>query len=116
MAMLAQMVEDVVVSKFELEDDVTIVGRITDCAITINDSSVSTNHAKITRRPNPDFPESIEYYISDMGSTNGTEVNGAAVTSEVLLRHEDEVKFALNTFVFLDEKGRDFEKTVHLLK
>ncbi|MDH5407024.1 MAG: FHA domain-containing protein [Gammaproteobacteria bacterium] len=51
-----------------LHDQVSI-GRNIDNDIHIDDSTISNHHARI-------FIESSESYIEDMGSTNGTYVNG----------------------------------------
>ena len=55
-----------------LSDQVTTIGRSTDCTIRLADASVSRRHAEI--RPTGDG-----WTVVDLGSTNGTRVNGAPV-------------------------------------
>ncbi len=74
------------------------VGRLPDCDVVIDDPSVSKRHATITwsgadRRA----------YLEDLGSSNGTFLNGALVDAEVPIRLQDgdELSFGSARFVFL---------------
>jgi len=69
----------------ELIDDVVTVGRIPAHTIQIEDISVSSNHAELAL-------EGGQYLLKDLGSTNGTFVNGDAIT-ERLLKDADLVRF-----------------------
>src|SRR5262245_22313609 len=55
----------------------TVVGRRHDCNIVIGNSQVSRRHAKITAAAD-------KYTITDLQSTNGTFVNGAYITEQIL--------------------------------
>ena len=116
MAMLTQMVDGVVVHKFELNNTVTTIGRSATNDIVIDDSAVSGAHAEIACRPNPDFPEFVEYYLTDSGSTNGTEVNGQEIKSSTKLNNNDQIKVAWNEFKFIDKEQESLEKTAHIIK
>ena len=61
----------------ELADGETIIGRRPDCHIVIGNSHVSRRHAQITA-------EAGTYTITDLGSTNGTYVNGVHITEQIL--------------------------------
>ena len=54
-----------------------VLGRSRECDISISDSNVSRRHAEIVR-------EDADYWMVDLGSTNGTELNGRRVTREKL--------------------------------
>jgi two-component system, cell cycle response regulator len=54
--------------RYPLRDKQLILGRGDDCDIRIQDNSVSRKHAKIE-------PSADGYFVSDLGSTNGTFVN-----------------------------------------
>ncbi len=56
-----------------LGDAPVLLGRAGDANIQLNDTSVSRRHAEI--RPNGDH-----YVLVDLGSTNGTRVNGTVVS------------------------------------
>lgn len=63
------------------------IGRAEDCHIVIKDGWISRNHAMIQRT------EDAEYYLIDVGSRNGTFVNGRRVTIPVLLKSGDSISF-----------------------
>ena len=58
--------------RHELDPGVSTVGRSKDCDVTIEDASLSRRHAELRR-------EDDAVWIVDLGSTNGTEVNGKRV-------------------------------------
>jgi pSer/pThr/pTyr-binding forkhead associated (FHA) protein len=70
---------------YELVDDLVTIGRGPDNAIIINNPSVSARHAQLQLADET-------YRLKDLGSTNGTHVNGKPVT-ETLLRFDDRIRF-----------------------
>ena len=56
----------------------TVIGRSSECAIPLNDANVSRRHAEIRRLGDA-------YSLVDLGSTNGTEVNGQRITETSLM-------------------------------
>lgn len=54
---------------FEIEDDITTIGRSSGNSIIIKDLSISRKHAKVTLSGD-------KYFIEDLGSQNGTWING----------------------------------------
>lgn len=54
-----------------------VIGRLPDCAVALSDPQVSRRHAEVR-------PVADGYRIRDLGSTNGTLVNGAVVTDHHL--------------------------------
>jgi pSer/pThr/pTyr-binding forkhead associated (FHA) protein len=69
----------------DLQDEKITIGRLADNDLLIDDGSVSSRHAEIQF-------EADAYHLHDLGSTNGTFVNGEQVTDAVL-RQGDEVRF-----------------------
>jgi FOG: FHA domain len=69
----------------DLTDEKVTVGRLADNTLQIEDASVSSHHAEL-------ILEGETYRLRDLGSTNGTFVNGEA-TTEAVLKHGDEVRF-----------------------
>ncbi|NQD37174.1 FHA domain-containing protein [Permianibacter sp. IMCC34836] len=115
MATLTQLVDDVVANKFELRHGGLNIGRHPDNDIQIDDSAVSAHHARLEGTPNEHFPQFSEYYLVDLGSTNGTFVNNIKLSKRHRLRHNDLVRVGWNTFKFVDNEESDLEKTSHML-
>jgi pSer/pThr/pTyr-binding forkhead associated (FHA) protein len=63
-----------------------VVGRALDCDIAMVSPHVSRQHARLDL-------ENDQLYVEDLGSSNGTMVNGKPVTTRQELYHEDEVRF-----------------------
>ncbi len=70
----------------ELVDEVITLGRVPDNMIQVEDASVSSRHAQLN------VIEGGNYHLQDLGSTNGTRVNGAPV-GEAPLRNGDRIRF-----------------------
>jgi pSer/pThr/pTyr-binding forkhead associated (FHA) protein len=70
---------------YDLVEQVITIGRAPDNTIHIDDTSVSGRHAELRRADKT-------YQLRDLGSTNGTRVNGTG-TSEITLHPGDRVRF-----------------------
>jgi adenylate cyclase len=81
---------------FDLTDTPSLsIGRNPQCSVVLaNDPMVSRKHALIQRE------SSGEYYLSDLGSRNGTTRNGVPVTSPVPLQDGDSFTIGSHRFVF----------------
>jgi hypothetical protein len=84
-------------SKRELGSRPLNIGRLPDCAIVLADPNVSRYHAEV--RPGADGHGS-GYEISDMGSTNGTKVNGLPITGPHPLRDGDQINLGATMIRF----------------
>jgi len=71
--------------RFALTESIITIGRHPDSNLVLADPNVSRNHAEIR-------PQGEQFVVVDLGSTNGTRVNGVRVDSQVL-RDGDEVAF-----------------------
>ena len=72
--------------KHEIFSPLTHIGRGAHNDIMIDDDSVSDSHAKIQKRENG-------WFVSDVGSTNGTYVGGKRLTGEAPLVGAPDVRF-----------------------
>jgi adenylate cyclase len=81
---------------FDLSDVPSLsIGRNPQCAVVLpDDSMVSRKHALVQQEA------SGEYYLSDLGSRNGTTRNGVPVTSPVPLEDGDSFTIGSHRFVF----------------
>ncbi|WOP19775.1 FHA domain-containing protein [Raineyella sp. LH-20] len=62
-----------------------MIGRSPECAIVLEDDFVSTRHARVV---NGD----AGLYLEDLGSTNGTFVNGIRITGATIIGPADEIR------------------------
>jgi tetratricopeptide (TPR) repeat protein len=72
-----------------------IIGRDEDCQLSLNDIAVSRKHAKLTL-------EGQRFFLSDLGSGNGTHLNGARVDVRVELSPGDEIVIGERTLRFVE--------------
>jgi len=76
--------------RYAITDEVTM-GRAAGCTVTLADNYASQHHARVFRRDDA-------IHVEDLGSTNGTYVNGAKVTTAVALSRGDRVKVGATVF------------------
>jgi len=69
--------------RVEIGEQALSVGRMPECDVALSDSNVSRKHAEIRR-------QGAGFVVVDLGSTNGTRVNGAQVKQR-LLNNGDEI-------------------------
>jgi pSer/pThr/pTyr-binding forkhead associated (FHA) protein len=80
-------------ARFLLDRDATTVGRHPDCEIFLHDVTVSRRHSEV-RREGPRFT------LRDLGSLNGTYINGDRV-EETVLSSGDEVQIGRFKLLYL---------------
>jgi pSer/pThr/pTyr-binding forkhead associated (FHA) protein len=79
-------------TRFEIGDGETSVGRSSGSNIVLkSDDYASGRHAQLTRHGGL-------LYVEDLGSTNGTFVNGSKTVGATPLRHGDTVRVGSTTF------------------
>jgi len=91
-AKLVVVKSDSLEGEIVLEEGDTVFGRDEEADITIADKRLSRKHCKIAREGN-------EFVISDLGSSNGTFVNGQKIT-EKTLASGDRIQAGSNVFEF----------------
>ncbi|MBM4320367.1 MAG: FHA domain-containing protein, partial [Deltaproteobacteria bacterium] len=74
------------------------LGRHPSQSIQIFDRVVSKEHALVVLREG-------KYFLNDLGSRNGTFLNGQRISQSVPLRHNDEIKMGSTCLVFLDDQA-----------
>lgn len=78
---------------FTLTPARVLIGRAVNCDIVLNDLNVSRTHAEIRRE------STAAWSVADLGSTNGTLVNGRHI-AEVMLNEGDRITTGTTTFLF----------------
>jgi len=115
MAHLELLVEDVIINKWELNDEVIILGRAKDCDIQIDDQSVSSKHARVVAEDDEYLQGNRNYYIEDLKSTNGTELNGQPALKEKL-SDGDLLKIGFTQFRFIENQSDDLDQTAVIIQ
>lgn len=107
MAYLRHLFNGNTVSIYEL-GDTTLIGRHRDCNIHIDEPTVSSMHAEVTKTDDG-------WKLKDLGSTNGVIVRGSLVEQQDL---EPGLIFSLGThsFEFLDSLPTDLDRTMKIKK
>ncbi len=73
-------------------ENALVIGRTAECGVVVDDGAASRRHMEILRR-------GPKFYWRDLGSTNGTVVNGRRML-EGELRHGDEIQIGETRFLF----------------
>lgn len=85
---------------FPLEGDQIMVGRDSTNGVAINDAEMSRRHARLTFQGG-------KYVIEDVGSTNGTFVNGQRLAGPYVLKPGDVVAFGEQIVLMYDAVSSD---------
>lgn len=80
---------------------VLTVGRVAGVGLQIEDDSVSRKHAEV------EVLGKDEVVVRDLGSANGTAVNGAPIASDTQLQPGDVVQFGVIEFVYENGPARE---------
>ena len=75
-------------SRWVLEGDQILIGRGPECDLVVADRQVSREHARIRRT-------GAGYMLQDLGSKNGTHLNGVPIQKETVLQDGDIIQIAL---------------------
>lgn len=89
---------------FLLRQSDQFLGRQPDCEVVIAHPTVSSRHARI-------FFADGNFFIEDLGSTNGTAVNHRAIAGPVVLRSGDIIQVGEVHLQFTDEVGATVVET-----
>lgn len=76
-AMLVSLIGPNKGARYLLDSEVTGIGRATENEIFLDDVTVSRKHAQVVKRDK-------KFHLEDLGSLNGTYLNGSITTAEVL--------------------------------
>ncbi len=83
--------------EFDLTAGGFTIGRSPSCNLTLEDPLVSRRHASITTHD-------THAVIDDLGSRNGTLVNGEPVFDAHRLTHSDKIRIGTHELIFVEEK------------
>ena len=113
MSNLALLVDDVVIGLYPLDKPVITIGRDQDNDIQIDDSSVSSHHARLLIESSKFLEDHEDIHVEDLGSTNGTMVNDEQIDRRQL-KPNDVITIAWNTFKLIDDSEAGRETTAFI--
>lgn len=79
------LLQDGQATPFELNGEM-VIGRLPECEIQLPSNMVSRKHAKV-------YAQGDDFFVEDMGSGNGTFVNGQKINGPHKLKPNDRLKF-----------------------
>ncbi|MFV8756084.1 FHA domain-containing protein [Nannocystaceae bacterium ST9] len=85
------------------------VGRMADCWLTLEDDLASRYHARFHVEP-----ERLE--LEDLGSRNGTYVNGEPLKGKIVLQHGDKIRIGSEVISILGPEGEDEDDSTDALR
>jgi predicted component of type VI protein secretion system len=82
-------------TEFPLEESEIMIGRDSTCNLVINDAEVSRKHARV-------IWQASNYVIEDVGSTNGTFINGKRLTAPFVLQGGETITLGENIVLIFE--------------
>ena len=74
-----------------VDHDEFVIGRERTADLVLDDEKSSRQHCRLTRQANGDFE------LTDLGSTNGTRIDGARVSGTIMLRGGEQIRIGRHT-------------------
>lgn len=106
MPKLIMTLDGAVIREYQIDKDSISIGRKHGNDIQLNDLTVSGRHTLVTV-----MGEHV--YIDDLGSTNGTLLNGTRIAKSVL-SHGDVIQIGNYQFTFFEDDKGEYEPTMFL--
>jgi len=106
---------ELIAAPIPLERGEVVLGRALEADVRVNDARASRLHARI-RTERDAQTGAARYRVTDLGSTNGTLLNGEPI-SEAFLQDGDKLTIGeqLLRFELLDDIDREFQRHIHRL-
>ena len=83
--------------------DTCIVGRDPSSDCILKSTDVSRRHARIEKRKSG-------FFLCDLGSRNGTYINGQQLTNEIQLKNKDQIRIGRETLQFFEESEKNISR------
>ena len=106
MAKLIMTLDGAILREYMIDKDSISIGRKHGNDIQLNDLTVSGRHSLIT-------VAGQNTYVDDLGSTNGTLLNGARIAKS-LLKHGDIIQVGNYQFTYFSDDEEKYEPTMFL--
>ena len=76
--------------EFEFDQDSVVIGRTAECDVILYEAGVSRKHARIN-------VDGTGIWIEDLGSSNGTKVNGSTIDKKQPLKDGDSISMGIRS-------------------
>lgn len=106
MPKLIMTLDGAILREYLIDKDSISIGRKHGNDIQLNDLTVSGRHSMITVMGD-------NTYVDDLGSTNGTLLNGARVAKSVI-KHGDLIQVGNYQFTYFEDEKEEYEPTMFL--
>lgn len=106
MSKLIMTLDGAVVKEYPIDKDSISIGRKHGNDIQLNDLTVSGRHTLVVIMGE-------HTYVDDLGSTNGTLLNGARV-AKTLITHGDVIQVGNYQFTYFDNEDTEYEPTMFI--
>lgn len=106
MPKLILTLDGAVIREYNIDKDSISIGRKHGNDIQLNDLTISGRHSLVTKTGD-------NVFIDDLGSTNGTLLNGARIAKS-RLHHSDVIQIGNYQFTFFSQTEEDYEPTMFL--
>jgi two-component system, cell cycle response regulator len=102
-------------ARFGIKKGENIIGRSLTCDVALQDDMASRRHARVVYKNGDQPDQPPECFVEDLGSRNGTELNGELVTSPKRLNERDRILVGgtLLGFFLRDEKEMENEQLLY---
>lgn len=110
MARLLLLLDGMPVRSFDLHEPGVTIGRAADNDIALDDPVVSANHAMVRIKADQYLEDHQVAMLEDLGSTNGTLVNGHTVHRH-MLQQGDRIRIGRQEFRYEADNGGSLDRT-----
>ncbi|NOY66075.1 MAG: FHA domain-containing protein [Gammaproteobacteria bacterium] len=105
-AKLIMTLDGAILREYPITKDSFGIGRRHGNDVQVNDMTISGRHVLLTTI-------GIDTFVEDLGTTNGTMVNGNYV-SKLLLMHGDIIQVGAHQFTYFTQEDMDYEPTMFI--
>lgn len=108
---------DLLAVPIPLERAEVVIGRALESDVRINDAKISRRHASLTAARDAADGDRVNYFLTDLNSTNGTFLNGRKITESEPLQNGDKITIGehILRFELLDEIDREYQLQIRRL-
>src|SRR5881394_1981597 len=92
--------------QFQIDSDETIIGRSGGLPITLEGANISRKHARILR-------QGTQFFVEDLGSSNGTYINDRKIAARTPLAPNDTLRVGPYSFRFQADATPPADLTIH---